>query len=212
MRVKKLERLDDASMKEVIHRLNAEQPITKKAACTFLNITYNTTRLTKLITEYEEKVVRERTIRQTLKSKPVSLAEEKEIVTLFLKGEVFSTIEKQTFRSLTVIKRTLAKYNIPLDIKSSGLLDESVVREDYVRGNLVYSVKYDAPAEIIFEAKESDFHGRCYNLYVFGKHQCRAYQAHYELADLTEAQKTLTLSIPGLTGVPSRRLQLKDTE
>ena len=40
------------AMPDVIAKLEAEKPITKKAACELLGIAYNTTRLDNLIQEY----------------------------------------------------------------------------------------------------------------------------------------------------------------
>ena len=45
------ERLDDATIGRVVSLLGAEKPITKKAACETLNISYNTARLKKIIDE-----------------------------------------------------------------------------------------------------------------------------------------------------------------
>ena len=204
MRIKKAERLDDNSIKAVIDKL--DNGGTKKDACAFLNITYNTTRLKKIIEEYEERIVREATIRANLRSKPVSKAERKEIVTSFLQGSTISELVKTSFRSSTAVRKVLEKYNISAE---SNLVENG--KEDYSRGDLVYSVKYAAPAEIIFEAKGSTFHGRCYNIYIFGKHQCRAYQPFYELVDLTQAQEELGIIVQGFTGQQARTLQIKDT-
>ena len=53
MRIKKHENLTKANIAKVIDLLEAEKPITKKEACSILNITYNTTRLGNIITEYK---------------------------------------------------------------------------------------------------------------------------------------------------------------
>ena len=54
------EKLDDANIERVIGLLNQEKPITKKAACEALNISYNSTRLTRIIDEYHERKERRR--------------------------------------------------------------------------------------------------------------------------------------------------------
>lgn len=212
MKVKKSERLDDSFIKEVIQLLEKEAPITKKAACDFLNIKYNTTRLTKIVTEYKERVEREKAIRAKLKNTVVSLMEEKEIVGSFLQGGSLTSIYQATFRSLSIIKRVLKKYNVPRDMKTSKLLDLASITEDYKSGDLVYSAQYDCPAEIMFETKESKDHGRCYSIYLFGIHQYRAYQPYYELANLTEVQNKLGITIQGMTGQAARKtpLTIKD--
>ena len=55
IRVKEGEDFSKATIKRVIDLLEAETPITKKAACEMLNMSYNTTRLAKIIEGYKEK-------------------------------------------------------------------------------------------------------------------------------------------------------------
>lgn len=54
-RVKKQEheKITDANIKRVIGLLEASPPITKKEACEILGMSYNTTRLTKIIEEWK---------------------------------------------------------------------------------------------------------------------------------------------------------------
>ena len=56
-RVKKraYENLSAANIQKVIELLRQEKPITKKEACEVLSISYNTTRLNKIIAEFEER-------------------------------------------------------------------------------------------------------------------------------------------------------------
>ncbi len=51
VRQKKHEKLDAANLDKVIALLESDSPITKKEACEILNITYNTTRLKRIIEE-----------------------------------------------------------------------------------------------------------------------------------------------------------------
>ena len=48
------EKLTDANIQHVMGLLDAESPITKKEACSILNISYNTTRLKTIIEEFVE--------------------------------------------------------------------------------------------------------------------------------------------------------------
>ena len=48
------EKLDDTTIKRVMVELESKNPITKKEACGMLNISYNTTRLAKIIKNYEK--------------------------------------------------------------------------------------------------------------------------------------------------------------
>ena len=53
VRRKEGEDFSKATIKRVISLLESAKPITKKDACAILNITYNTTRLNKIIQEYK---------------------------------------------------------------------------------------------------------------------------------------------------------------
>ena len=57
-RVKKKshEKLTDTNVQHVVELLKGDDPITKKEACSILNISYNTTRLTNIIDEYLERL------------------------------------------------------------------------------------------------------------------------------------------------------------
>ena len=50
------ERLDDATLSRVVSLLEQDKPITKKVACEMLNISYNTTRLNRIIQEYKDRL------------------------------------------------------------------------------------------------------------------------------------------------------------
>jgi hypothetical protein len=83
-RIKKHEKLTESNIQHVINLLEAENPITKKEACSILNITYNTTRLNNIIEEHKE-TIRYRDLRKAQnKGKGVTEAEKKSIVTYYL--------------------------------------------------------------------------------------------------------------------------------
>ena len=55
MKKKEYEKLTPSNIQHVIELLSKERPITKKEACEILNISYNTTRLNKIIDEFTER-------------------------------------------------------------------------------------------------------------------------------------------------------------
>ena len=70
--------------------LDAESPITKKEACSILNISYNTTRLKTIIEEYKEnKEYRDRRKAQN-RGKPASNSEIGTMVESYLEGSNIS--------------------------------------------------------------------------------------------------------------------------
>ena len=54
IRKKAGEKLDEATLNRVSALLNQDNPITKKEACEMLNISYNTTRLGKILDDFNE--------------------------------------------------------------------------------------------------------------------------------------------------------------
>ena len=54
IRKKAGEKLDEATLNKVSALLNQDNPITKKEACEMLNISYNTTRLGKILDDFNE--------------------------------------------------------------------------------------------------------------------------------------------------------------
>ena len=54
VRTKSYEKLDETNLQRVWEALNSSSPITKKEACEMLNITYNTTRLNRILEEHTD--------------------------------------------------------------------------------------------------------------------------------------------------------------
>ena len=85
-RIKKkdTENLSDTNIRKVINLLSGDSPITKKEACGILNISYNTTRLQRIIDEFEEtQTYREKRKAQN-KGKAATKDEVADAVTRFL--------------------------------------------------------------------------------------------------------------------------------
>jgi len=186
---KEYEKLDDANIDRVSNLLMGKPPITKKKACELLNISYNTTRLNKIIEEYEETKAYRKKLYDSNKRKPVTDYEVKQIVLDYLKGESMSSIAKNLYRSTNVIKNVLKKYSIPqhkagrLHYQNPELIPEEALCEDYETGELVWSARYNCIAEIMFN-NGIDKYGPIYNIWVYGKFNERAYQPWYELGSL----------------------------
>lgn len=208
--------VEDSKIREVITLLEAESPITKKDACLKLGIAYNTTRLANIITEYKERKEREAKIRKSLRSKPLTIDEKKDIIQNFLADVSVSEISKSSYRSLSVVKNVLVEYNIPLKhkgientYKNPPLLDDESIAEDYVKGDLVFSARYGCAAEIERLFKDTKEHGKVYRIWLLGKEQQYAYQPYYELGDLRKVTKELGIKIPHKDGVMARPLIIK---
>jgi hypothetical protein len=106
---KEYENITDASVKKVISLLNSSPPITKKEACEILNISYNTTRLNKIIEEFEYE---QDLVKRMKAKKRGTLATKDEIrgmIEAYLEGSSFADISKSTYRSIAFVKSIIEK-------------------------------------------------------------------------------------------------------
>ena len=103
------ERLDDATISRVAHSLDHETGYTKKRACEELNISYNTTRLNRIIQEYKDRVEYTKKRYEANKGRPFSELELQELVTDYLNGDSIATIANNLYRSAHIIKKKIDK-------------------------------------------------------------------------------------------------------
>jgi len=206
IKVKAGEKLDDVNVKAVIKAMGAEAPCSRKEACQMLNITYNSTRLTRIIEEYEAKVAYRRKQRTAMRKVPITTSDKKAIVQGYVGGESLKEITDTSFRSLAVVKKILEEFNLPTHTESRVLIEAEQTSEEYEKGDLVFSAKYSEYCEVIGKAADSEEHGAVYKLYVLGTHCMYAYQPYYELIDLRKAQDELDIVIQSEQGIKARKL------
>jgi len=191
---KEFERLDDATVARVVSLLGQEKPITKKAACETLNISYNTGRLDRIIQEYKDKIKFRKKRFKANKGKPFFELELQEMVANYLNGDSISTIADSLYRSSYTIKNKIKELHLPERSKSPtyhhpDMIPDEAVSEVFDLKELVWSARYNAVAEIrsVFdEYSESD---TTYSIWVFGKHNEFAYQPWWELGKLEIVKK-----------------------
>ena len=159
-RVKKKshENLTSQNIKHVISLLNPTnsetKAITKREACSILNISYNTTRLDKILVDFhEQKEYRARRVSQN-RGRPARPDEIQDIVREYLSGENVSNISKGLYRSPSFVKSILEKIGVPQrptqleGRKQEYYLPEECVAEDFEEGEVVWSANHHAPAVI----------------------------------------------------------------
>jgi len=173
VKVKEHEKLDDASISRVIELLGGDQPITKKAACEILNISYNTTRLTNIINDFNEKADRRKKNFENNRGKPFTDSDIAYIVRGVLIGETVSDLSETLFRSPSQINKIINYIGIPKKdssydyVKVAPLPEECIITSAEPR-EIVWSARYQAAAEII-KNKGKSSHGMSdvYSIYVF---------------------------------------------
>jgi hypothetical protein len=187
------EKLDPANIDKVIQLLEAEKPITKKEACSILNIAYNTTRLAALIDKHKEKKEKDRLRRREKRGKPATPDEIKYIITDYLEGNPIDSIADSIHRPTTFVRQVLDNYQVPIRSRSHNyfrpeLIPDGAVRESFEPGEKVYSARYDSLAIVNYEVPHYD--ERVYNIWVLGdKWSCFAYQAASDLASLKHLEE-----------------------
>ena len=152
------EQVTEANLDKVITLLEDKSPITKKAACEILRISYNTTRLATLIDNHKRKKEVETEQRAKKKYKPASPDEIITIISGCLEGEPISTIAKGLYRSEAFVNGIIEKTGCPK--RHSGntyfnpsILPDSCVKESFAVGEKVFSSRYDSVATIREEYK-----------------------------------------------------------
>lgn len=193
---KSYEKLDDANIQRVIDFLEAETPITKKEACEMLNIKYNTTRLQRIIDEFNDTKLYRDTRKAQNKGKMATKDEIKTVVQEYLEGTNISTIAKGIYRSPSFVKNIVERVGIPQKLAETdyeghrmAMLPDQCVADEFEVGERVWFPRKNRFAEIRYEitqlhqsqnrgyacygniAKcvnyEDKYGARCYNLYVF---------------------------------------------
>ena len=151
IRKKAGEKLDAATLTRVSELLNQDEPITKKQACEMLNISYNTTRLAKILDDFNETASYRETRKSQNRGKKATDMETREAIESYLKGETVSDISKRLYRSTTFVKNILDRVGVPEKLpktkrKGAAYLPDECVSESFKEGEKVWSASYHAPA------------------------------------------------------------------
>lgn len=180
------EHLDDASFERVIKAL--EDKKTKKEACTILNISYNVSRLDKLIDAYLARKEVDIRLRKEKRGKPAAQDEIEYIVKEYLKGGTLTDIGNTLHRGVAFVKSVLETYDVPTrgsspDYFKPQIIPDGASADRFALNEVVYSVRYESLARIRNEIKHRD--GFVYGIYLLDdKYQENAYQPAWELASL----------------------------
>ena len=151
VRQKKHEKLDAANLDKVIALLESDSPITKKEACEILNITYNTTRLKRIIEEHKDILSYRETRKNQLRGKRATSDEIKSVIVAYLDGDTTSSIAESLYRSTTFVRNIIDKAGVPQKLSKEAhskcyrhkyaMLPEQCVAEEFEVGERVWSVR-----------------------------------------------------------------------
>jgi hypothetical protein len=115
------ENLSESNISKVIDLLSGNQPISKKVACDMLNIAYNTTRLQRIIDDYEDKVEYRELRKKQNRGRGASNEEIREAVERYLSGESLAEIAAGLFRSSGFVRSLIERVGVPSVARESGV-------------------------------------------------------------------------------------------
>jgi hypothetical protein len=126
---------------------------TKKAACEMLGMSYNTTKLAQLISQFETRIEAEAEVRAKKRKEPVSPQEVVWWITDYLRGSSLSELSESYFRSEAVIRLHLEKHGAMLrkpkvDRRNPPMLPEQCISEDFTEGQYVWAAAYNCVAVV----------------------------------------------------------------
>jgi len=187
---KEWENLTPSNIEKVITLLNPQdgsKSITKKEACSILNISYNTARLSSIIDEYNGQKEYVQLRKSQNRGKAATNMEISEVIRDYLQGDSIATIAKSLYRSSGFVKSIVERVGIPSrgvskeERLSIGYLPEECVSEEFLPGEIVWSARHHAPATIEAEISvdyqaekagfqdtnyESKYGAKCYSIWV----------------------------------------------
>ena len=176
MKKKDYEKLTSSNVQHVIELLSKERPITKKEACEILNISYNTTRLNKIIEEHNNKIAYTEKRKGMNKGKKAQPHEIQAAILEYLQGENVSEIAKGMYRSAGFVKGILERIGVPQRPPSADergypvFLPENCVAEEFIPGEKVWSAKYHSPAIVDKEVEVANkYESKGYSVYILEK-------------------------------------------
>lgn len=203
------EKLTPENIERVIGLLEQAKPIKKTEACKILNISYNTTRLNRIIEEYKEEKAANARRRAANRGKAATPHEISSIIEWYLEGDSLKDISDRLYRPSSFVRNIVESAGVPQRKSGQTYVDyeplpEQCIADSFERGELVWSSKYQAVAEIDKEYSYLDKDGmsKLYQIYVLEKVEepspyfpqvslggFYATQPAYELGKLTHLEK-----------------------
>lgn len=168
VKAKQHENLSEANVKKVMELLEAEKPISKKEACQILNISYNTTRLNKIIEEYKGQVELDARRRAANRGKPATPSEIQTVIECHLNGDALTEISKLIYRPVSFVKEVIEKVGVPqkavgADYTKPGIIPEQCVSETFEPGQIVWHARRHCMA--IVREQQHNVRDKTHNYY-----------------------------------------------
>ena len=149
-----------------------------------LNIAYNTTRLQRIIDDYQDKIEYRALRKKQNRGRAATDAEIREAVERYLSGDSIAEIASGLFRSAGFVRSLIDKVGVPTSVQETGrvnLLPDSCIADSFNPGEIVWSAVYNKPARVDYELSvdyqaeragfkdvnyEQKYGSKCYAIYV----------------------------------------------
>jgi hypothetical protein len=196
------EKLDEKNLVRVLEYLEQDKPITKKEACSMLNISYNTTRLNSIIEDFKD-TLKFRAVRKAQnRGRKATDYEVKQAIEMYLDEQPVSGIAQALYRSTTFVRNLLDRVGVPQKRPTTqqglgakiGYLPDECESEEFSPGEKVWCARYDLPARIIKGSFDKRHNCNVYHVYVieltnfdspyFGNIKEGGFHAHFASYDL----------------------------
>lgn len=192
------EGLTPAKLERVIELLEPTEEgvkaISKKEACEFLGISYNTTRLSNIIKEFKDKQALDESMRKERRGKPATPTEIDFCIKSYLLEDMpVSTIAESLYRSSSFVNNILIKEGVTMrptshDYFHPVIISDNDSRDRFSIGETVFNARYNVNC-IIKAEQEHPEHGYVYRVWLLGEQQQYAYTAVYDLGSLDILKK-----------------------
>ena len=148
-----------------------------------LNIAYNTTRLQRIIDDYQDKIEYRALRKKQNRGRAATDAEIREAVERYLSGDSIAEIASGLFRSTGFVRSLIERVGVPSPSKEGGvaMLPDSCIAESFAPGEIVWSAVYNKPARVEHELSidyqaeragfkdvnyEEKYSSKCYAIYI----------------------------------------------
>jgi len=156
VKTKEHENLTENNIKKVIGLLECDKPISKKTACEILNISYNTTRLTKIIETFKAEQLETERRRSQNRGKPAEPHEIQTCISGYLDGDSIADIAQRLYRTPAFVKEIIDRVGVPSRVvganySNPGIIPDQCIREDFEVGQIVWHAREHSLAVIVKE-------------------------------------------------------------
>ena len=168
-----------------------------------LNISYNTTRLDKILEDYLDTQAYVSKRKAMNRGKPATDMEIGEAVSSYLQGLAISDIAKSLYRSPSFVKNIIERVGVPQRLTSKDeqaeidYLPDECVADSFEVGEIVWSARYHRAATIVKELSSSYVSSKkgLADTDYEEKYACKCYDIH--ISEVSDSEDSIFANVGG---------------